>query len=287
MITAENDMVGRSGRQPWRSARSDGLASALRPLIPNARRRYGVYAVTWFLVQGLCSRACVEQSMVLMYATQERDNERHYLERACCRASYTSASMRASTLSSSEPLPAATFNASWRLARTAYRRLSAGGARFRDRQYYLRRERLERSSLNSVDGELVVGVDGREAARDYRSSAHKARCCKRARIHHSPNHFFDWLLPSMTSTTPGRRGSIVGAWLARIPMSPDAAARFTWTTSAEVKIACSPVITGVRGDRCWHKPGGGGRATRQSCRRPQRSLACRARRRGVLSEQQR
>ena len=56
---------------------------------------------------------------------------------------------------------------------------------------------------------------------------------------HAPNHFFDALLASMTSTTPGRRGSIVGAWLARIPMSPVAAARFTCTTSVEVKIAYS------------------------------------------------
>jgi hypothetical protein len=40
----------------------------------------------------------------------------------------------------------------------------------------------------------------------------------------------------MTSTTPGRRGSMDGTWLARIPMSPVAAQMFTWTTSVEVKM---------------------------------------------------
>lgn len=42
-----------------------------------------------------------------------------YFASACWSASYTSASIRASTLSSSEPLPDATLSASWRLARIA------------------------------------------------------------------------------------------------------------------------------------------------------------------------
>lgn len=41
------------------------------------------------------------------------------------------------------------------------------------------------------------------------------------------NHFFEALLDSMTSTTPGRKGSIDGTWFARIPMSPVAAETFT------------------------------------------------------------
>jgi hypothetical protein len=55
--------------------------------------------------------------------------------------------------------------------------------------------------------------------------------------YHSLNHFFDALLDSITSTTPGRKGSIDGTWFANIPMSPEAAEMFTWTTSVEVKIA--------------------------------------------------
>ena len=53
----------------------------------------------------------------------------------------------------------------------------------------------------------------------------------------SPNHFFVVLPDSITSTTPGRIGSIEGTWLARMPMSPVAAEMLTWVTSAEVKIA--------------------------------------------------
>lgn len=55
--------------------------------------------------------------------------------------------------------------------------------------------------------------------------------------HYTPNHFLDVFPDSITSTTPGRRGSIEGTWFARIPMSPEAAEMFTWTTSAEVKMA--------------------------------------------------
>ena len=63
----------------------------------------------------------------------------------------------------------------------------------------------------------------------------------------APNHFFDALPASITSTTPGRRGSIVGAWLARIPISPVAAARFTCTTSVDVKMAWSSEFKGQTG----------------------------------------
>ena len=48
------------------------------------------------------------------------------------------------------------------------------------------------------------------------------------------NHFFEVPLDSMTSTTPGRSASNVGSWLAKTPMSPVAAGRFTCETSAEV-----------------------------------------------------
>jgi hypothetical protein len=53
----------------------------------------------------------------------------------------------------------------------------------------------------------------------------------------SPNHFFEAPALSITSTRPGRSGSIDGTWFARIPMSPVAADRLTCTTSVEVKIA--------------------------------------------------
>ena len=53
----------------------------------------------------------------------------------------------------------------------------------------------------------------------------------------SPNHFFEEPALSITSTRPGRSGSIDGTWFARIPMSPVAADRLTCTTSVEVKIA--------------------------------------------------
>lgn len=52
----------------------------------------------------------------------------------------------------------------------------------------------------------------------------------------APNHF--WLPESSTtSTTPGRKGSIEGTWLDKIPISPDSAGMFTWTTSWELKMA--------------------------------------------------
>ena len=60
---------------------------------------------------------------------------------------------------------------------------------------------------------------------------------------HAPKNFFDALAESMTSTTPGRRASMLGTWLARIPMSPVAAARFTCTTSADVKMAYTNTST--------------------------------------------
>jgi hypothetical protein len=85
----------------------------------------------------------------------------------------------------------------------------------------------------------------------------------------SPNCFFETLPDSMTSTTPGRRGSIEGTWLARIPMSPVAAAMLTWVASAEVKIAWFPVQRPLtRNQRRLEKPDGGGRGTILSCRQP-------------------
>lgn len=56
-------------------------------------------------------------------------------------------------------------------------------------------------------------------------------------IDHVPNHFFEPLADSMTSTIPARRGSMVATWFARIPISPVAAHTFTWVTSADVKMA--------------------------------------------------
>jgi hypothetical protein len=52
----------------------------------------------------------------------------------------------------------------------------------------------------------------------------------------SPNHFFEEPALSITSTRPGRSGSIDGTWFTRIHMSPVAADRLTCTTSVEVKI---------------------------------------------------
>jgi hypothetical protein len=63
--------------------------------------------------------------------------------------------------------------------------------------------------------------------------------CKMVRStkHYSPNHFLEVLPESITSSTPARKGSIDGTWLARIPISPVSAAIFTCTTSVEVKMA--------------------------------------------------
>lgn len=35
---------------------------------------------------------------------------------------------------------------------------------------------------------------------------------------------------------------MLGTWLARIPMSPVAAGRLTWTTSAELKMDCVQMV---------------------------------------------
>ena len=88
----------------------------------------------------------------------------------------------------------------------------------------------------------------------------------------SPNRFFEALPDSMTSTTPGRRGSIEGTWLARISMSPVAAAMLTWVTSAEVKVAWFPVQRPLTRNQ-WRleKPDGGGRGTSLSCQQPPHS----------------
>jgi uncharacterized membrane protein YfbV (UPF0208 family) len=77
------------------------------------------------------------------------------------------------------------------------------------------------------------------------------------KIFNTPNHFLEAFPDSMTSIIPGRRASIEGTWFARIPMSPVAAATFTWTTSAEVKIAfaifCAQLRVNVRryNGRTW------------------------------------
>lgn len=48
--------------------------------------------------------------------------------------------------------------------------------------------------------------------------------------------FFDEFPNLITSTIPGRRCSMDGRWFMRIPISPDVAEMFTWTTSSEVKM---------------------------------------------------
>lgn len=70
----------------------------------------------------------------------------------------------------------------------------------------------------------------------------RLQVCEKSKKKDAPNHFFDALPCSSTSTTPARRGSIVGTWFARIPMSPVAAGTFTWMTSAELKIDCNHTI---------------------------------------------
>lgn len=85
-----------------------------------------------------------------------------HLASACWRASYTSASIPAATFSSSDPLPAATFLASARLARTACKTRQKTRVRLgnQTQQTYLDGEVFQRCSLNNIDCELVVGVDG-------------------------------------------------------------------------------------------------------------------------------
>jgi len=101
------------------------------------------------------------------------------------------------------------------------------------------REGLQGGSLNRINRELVVGVNGSETSRNLIKNTKRIEngVPRPQNVCHSPNHFFEAFPDSMTSTTPGRRGSIEGTWLARMPMSPVAAAMLTWVTSAEVKIA--------------------------------------------------
>lgn len=87
-----------------------------RPASPSTRcTSFGLWGARRCATRVLQAHIPQEKSMV----PKGQEARRLYLASACCRASNTSASIRASTLSSSEPLPAATFNASWRLARTA------------------------------------------------------------------------------------------------------------------------------------------------------------------------
>lgn len=98
---------------------------------------------------------------------------------------------------------------------------------------HLRGELFQGGSLNSVDGKLVSRVNGSESARDFRvlESVHMSHMETNYDV---PNHFFEALPDSITSTTPGRSGSIDGTWLARIPMLPVLAAMFTWETSVDL-----------------------------------------------------
>ena len=85
-----------------------------------------------------------------------------------------------------------------------------------------------------------MGEQSQTHRRLYRKM--RLQVCEKSRKKDAPNHFFDALPCSSTSTTPARRGSIVGTWFARIPMSPVAAGTFTWMTSAELKIDCNHTI---------------------------------------------
>lgn len=63
----------------------------------------------------------VEFSIVFLHVVYaDAKIVRYFDPSAYCSDSYTSASIRASNLSSSVPLPAATLSASWRFVRTAY-----------------------------------------------------------------------------------------------------------------------------------------------------------------------
>ena len=214
----------------------------------------------------------------LMLRERQQGTRHVYLASACWRASYTSASMRASTLSSSEPLPAATFNASARLARTAciiarlcQNKLDAVGSGVGVLASAENASRGAASTALMVS--LLLGWTVANPPETGRPNHYKRTKHDTAGKKNAPNHFFDELPASTTSRTPGRRGSIAGEWLARMPMSPVAAAMFTWTTSADVKMACSctipnPRVTikygqgaGLQELAAGNAPGGGGRGT--------------------------
>lgn len=76
----------------------------------------------------------------------------------------------------------------------------------------LDREGLQRSSLHCVDCELVVGVNGGETSRNLIKKRQRVEngVPGLQNVYYSPNHFFEAFPDSMTSTTPGRSGSIEG-----------------------------------------------------------------------------
>lgn len=81
---------------------------------------------------------------------------------------------------------------------------------------YLGRELVNSVSLNGVNSEAVVGVDGGEAARHWDE-----------RTWYVPKNFLLAPLDSITSSRPGRICSTVGTWAERIPRSPVTAGTFT------------------------------------------------------------
>ena len=79
------------------------------------------------------------------------------------------------------------------------------------------------TGLDGVDGELVVGVHVGKSTRNCNEqettegSTDLAGLGRWRWLSYVPNHFLDSLeVPSMTSSTPGARGSIEATWLARL-----------------------------------------------------------------------
>jgi hypothetical protein len=76
---------------------------------------------------------------------------------------------------------------------------------------------IEGVGLDGVDGEQVVRVHAGEASRDCDSSLGPIQ--GKGKGGDAPNHFLLLLASfSMTSSTPGRRASMEGTWLARMPL---------------------------------------------------------------------
>ena len=73
----------------------------------------------------------------------------------------------------------------------------------------LSREGIQGSSLNGVDRKFVVGVNGSEASRNLIKVRNDVPGPQGVCVF-LPNHLFEAFPDSMTSTTPGRRGSIEG-----------------------------------------------------------------------------
>lgn len=74
-------------------------------------------------------------------------------------------------------------------------------------------------------------MDGSEASADCRQQGSDDVKVGKAGCRYVLKNFLDVPADSITSSNPGRNGSMDGAWLARMPMSPVAAAMLTWTTS--------------------------------------------------------